>query len=144
MESAPRGGPSDPKFWWFNNGDILVRHPRCESSSSRRRNEPLGYYVTILDRMFRLVGAYYRGEAEFSLCCKYISKILELFTSKYEWTYLHTRYSIWNVQPGKVLRKSFSGYSCIQSKLTVEWGGTFEILKCPLQTRWCTKSKIRT
>ena len=70
LESAPRGGPSDPKFWWCNNGDILVCHTRCESSSPRRRNEPLGYYFTkILDRMLGPIGAYYRGEADFSFCC---------------------------------------------------------------------------
>ena len=70
LESAPRGSPSDPKFWWCNNGDILICHTRCESSS-RRRNEPLGYYFTIiLDRIFGLIGAYYhRGEADFSFCC---------------------------------------------------------------------------
>ena len=72
LESAPQGSPSDPKFWWCNNGDIpvLVCHTRCESLSPRSRNEPLGYYFTIiLDRMFGLNGAYYRGEADFSFCC---------------------------------------------------------------------------
>ena len=47
-----------------------VCHTRCESSSPWRRNEPLGYYFTIiLDGMFGLIGAYYRGEANFSFCC---------------------------------------------------------------------------
>ena len=47
LESAPRGSPSDPKFWCFKNGDILVCHTRCESSSPQWRNEPLGYYFSI-------------------------------------------------------------------------------------------------
>ena len=73
LESAPRGSPIDPKFWWCNNGDILVWHKRCESPSPRRRNEPLGYYFTrILDRMIGFIGAYYRGEADFSFCCQCI------------------------------------------------------------------------
>ena len=37
-------------FGGCNNGGILVCHPRCESSSPRRRNEPIGvtlqYYST--------------------------------------------------------------------------------------------------
>ena len=69
LEWAPQGSPSDPKFWWCYNGDILVCHTRCESLSPRRRNEPLGYYfIIILDRMFGLNGAYYRGEADFNFC----------------------------------------------------------------------------
>ena len=70
LESVPRGSPSDPKIWWCNNADIRVCHIRCESSSPRRRNEPLGYYFTILlDRMFGLIETYYRGEADFRFCC---------------------------------------------------------------------------
>ena len=41
LESAPRGSPSDPKFWRCNNGGIC--HTRCESSSPFGRNEPSGY-----------------------------------------------------------------------------------------------------
>ena len=37
------------------------------------------------------------------------------------------------VRPGKFLCKAFSGCSCIQSKLTVEWRGTFGILEWPYQ-----------
>ena len=33
LESALRGRPGDRKFSWCNNGDILVCHTRCESSS---------------------------------------------------------------------------------------------------------------
>ena len=35
---------------------------------------------------------------------------------------------------GRFYANVFSGYSCMQSKLTVEWGWTFGILKCHLQT----------
>ena len=71
LKSAPRGSPSDLKLWWCNNGDIIICHTRtrCESSSPRRRNEPLGYYFTILDIIVGFIGAYYRGEAYFSFCC---------------------------------------------------------------------------
>ena len=58
-----------PWFWWCNNGDILVCHTRCESSSPRRWNELLGHCFTILDIMFGLIGAYDRGEADFSFSC---------------------------------------------------------------------------
>ena len=69
LESAPRGSTSDPKFRWCNNGEMLVCHTRRVSSSLWRRNEPLGYYFTILDRMFGLIGGYYRGVADSSFCC---------------------------------------------------------------------------
>ena len=54
LESAPRGSPSDPKFWRCNNGDIC--HTRCESLSPFGRNEPSGYYFTILDWVFEFIG----------------------------------------------------------------------------------------
>ena len=71
LESGPRGTPSDPKFWWCNNGDIRVSYSLRISVSARRRNEPLGHYFTIiLGKMFGLIGAYYyRGEADSSFCC---------------------------------------------------------------------------
>ena len=50
LESVPQGSPSYPNFWWCTNGDILVYHTPCESSSPWRRNEPLGYYFTIIMR----------------------------------------------------------------------------------------------
>ena len=60
------------------------------------------------------------------------------FKSKYEWKYLHMASRMYG--QGRFYAKVFSGCSCLQSKLTVEWGGTFESIKCPLQTR-CTKRR---
>ena len=78
LESAPRGSPSEPNFWWCNNGDILVCHTRWDSSSPQRRNEPLGHYFTIiLDRMFGLIGAYYHhAEADFSFLLMHLQKLI--------------------------------------------------------------------
>ena len=50
-------------------------------------------------------------------------------TSKYKWNYLHIASRMYS--QGRLYAKVFSGYSCIQSKVTVEWGGTFEFQSVP-------------
>ena len=62
-----------------------------------------------------------------------------LFTSKHEWKYLHIAYGMHS--QGRFYAQAFSGYSCIQSKLNVEWGGSFENLKCPYKLGGVQKTR---
>ena len=126
LESAPRGSPIDPKFDGVTTATCsYVVRTRCESSSPRKRNEPLGYYFTILDRILELIGAYYRGETDLSfwsyICWKSLIVYIEIWVEVFIYTSSIWNV-IWNVQQGKgrFYSKVLSGYSCIQSKLTVE------------------------
>ena len=87
----------------------------------------MGLASNTVDRMLELKEVYHRGEVDFSffvVIAFYTFVPLSnfctvcLFKSKYEWKYLHIASRMYS--QGRFYAKVFSGYSCIQSKLTVE------------------------